>query len=137
MTDSTGDAISAPGVCFMIPPPDAEAVALADQYVQLSHARSSCCHHSLSPPPPSIHIPLLRGALRGGGACPFLWEVRTGARGAGRHLARPPATRHQAAETPWLGFTPTSTARMGPGEQGAGSDPGPVLSRFAELLTAT
>ena len=33
MADSSGEKISAPGVCFMIPPPDAEAIALADQYV--------------------------------------------------------------------------------------------------------
>lgn len=103
MTDSTGDAISAPGVCFMIPPPDPEAVALADQYVQLSQDRSSCYHHSLCPPHPSIHIPLL------GGGHPF-----------GK-----------------LGFTPTSAARMGAGGRGAGSDPSPMLSRFAESLTAS
>lgn len=36
MADSSGDRISAPGVCFMIPPPDAEAIALADQYVSPS-----------------------------------------------------------------------------------------------------
>lgn len=33
MADSSGDKITAPGVCFMIPPPDPEAIALADQYV--------------------------------------------------------------------------------------------------------
>lgn len=118
MTDSTGDAISAPGVCFMIPPPDPEVVALADQYVQLSRATSSCCHHSLCPPHPSIHIPLLGGEAS-------LW-----------HLGCPPATSHQAAGHPWLGFTPTSTARMGAGGRGAGSDPSPVLSHFTESLTA-
>ncbi|NXE08812.1 PEPL protein, partial [Lophotis ruficrista] len=32
VADSSGDKISAPGVCFMIPPPDEEAIALADQY---------------------------------------------------------------------------------------------------------
>lgn len=33
VADSSGDKISAPGVCFMIPPPDPDAIALADQYV--------------------------------------------------------------------------------------------------------
>uniref|UniRef100_A0A803VZJ6 Periplakin n=1 Tax=Ficedula albicollis TaxID=59894 RepID=A0A803VZJ6_FICAL len=33
VADSAGDTISAPGVCFMIPPPDPEAIALAEQYV--------------------------------------------------------------------------------------------------------
>lgn len=33
VADSSGEKISAPGVCFMIPPPDPEAIALADQYV--------------------------------------------------------------------------------------------------------
>lgn len=31
VADSAGDTISAPGVCFMIPPPDPEAIALAEQ----------------------------------------------------------------------------------------------------------
>ncbi|NXD30702.1 PEPL protein, partial [Spelaeornis formosus] len=33
VADSAGDTLSAPGVCFMIPPPDPEAVALAELYV--------------------------------------------------------------------------------------------------------
>uniref|UniRef100_A0A8C5UF51 Periplakin n=1 Tax=Malurus cyaneus samueli TaxID=2593467 RepID=A0A8C5UF51_9PASS len=33
VADSAGATISAPGVCFMIPPPDPEAIALAEQYV--------------------------------------------------------------------------------------------------------
>ncbi|NWT58245.1 PEPL protein, partial [Erythrocercus mccallii] len=33
VADSAGDTISAPGVCFMIPPPEPEAIALAEQYV--------------------------------------------------------------------------------------------------------
>ncbi|NWQ78384.1 PEPL protein, partial [Columbina picui] len=43
VADSSGDKISAPGVCFMIPPPDPEAIALADQYVPPSHVRPSHC----------------------------------------------------------------------------------------------
>uniref|UniRef100_A0A8C3LLD4 Periplakin n=1 Tax=Chrysolophus pictus TaxID=9089 RepID=A0A8C3LLD4_CHRPC len=44
--DSAGGSISAPGVCFMIPPPDAEAIALADQiadsYVAVKEKTSNC-----------------------------------------------------------------------------------------------
>uniref|UniRef100_A0A8V0ZE97 Periplakin n=1 Tax=Gallus gallus TaxID=9031 RepID=A0A8V0ZE97_CHICK len=44
--DGAGGAISAPGVCFMIPPPDAEAIALADQiadsYVAVKEKTSNC-----------------------------------------------------------------------------------------------
>uniref|UniRef100_A0A8B9VLP5 Periplakin n=1 Tax=Anas zonorhyncha TaxID=75864 RepID=A0A8B9VLP5_9AVES len=46
VTDSTGDAISAPGVCFMIPPPDPEVVALADQiadsFVSVKEKTANC-----------------------------------------------------------------------------------------------
>uniref|UniRef100_A0A8C0FIW1 Periplakin n=1 Tax=Bubo bubo TaxID=30461 RepID=A0A8C0FIW1_BUBBB len=38
--DSSGDKISAPGVCFMIPPPDAEAIALADQYEKTANCKN-------------------------------------------------------------------------------------------------
>lgn len=48
VADGLGDKISAPGVCFMIPPPDAEAIALANQYVPPSlaipHSLSPCFH---------------------------------------------------------------------------------------------
>ncbi|OXB74442.1 UNVERIFIED_CONTAM: hypothetical protein H355_001824 [Colinus virginianus] len=44
--DSAGGAISAPGVCFMVPPPDAEAIGLADQiadsYVAVKEKTSNC-----------------------------------------------------------------------------------------------
>lgn len=40
MADSAGDTISAPGVCFMIPPPDPEAIALAEQYVSPASGRT-------------------------------------------------------------------------------------------------
>uniref|UniRef100_A0A8C2U0D1 Periplakin n=1 Tax=Coturnix japonica TaxID=93934 RepID=A0A8C2U0D1_COTJA len=40
--DGAGGAISAPGVCFMIPPPDAEAIALADHYVAVKEKTSNC-----------------------------------------------------------------------------------------------
>ncbi|KFP09530.1 Periplakin, partial [Egretta garzetta] len=46
VADSSGDKISAPGVCFMIPPPDAEAIALADQiadhYVAVKEKTANC-----------------------------------------------------------------------------------------------
>ncbi|NXT26700.1 PEPL protein, partial [Syrrhaptes paradoxus] len=44
--DSSGDKISAPGVCFMIPPPDAEAIALADRiashYTNVKEKTANC-----------------------------------------------------------------------------------------------
>uniref|UniRef100_A0A8D0EP52 Periplakin n=1 Tax=Strix occidentalis caurina TaxID=311401 RepID=A0A8D0EP52_STROC len=40
VADSSGDKISAPGVCFMIPPPDAEAIALADQYEKTANCKN-------------------------------------------------------------------------------------------------
>ncbi|NXV38981.1 PEPL protein, partial [Rissa tridactyla] len=46
VADSSGDKISAPGVCFMIPPPDPEAIALADQitdhYVTVKEKTANC-----------------------------------------------------------------------------------------------
>ncbi|XP_030340401.1 periplakin isoform X2 [Strigops habroptila] len=46
VADSSGDKISAPGICFMIPPPDAEAIALADQianhYVSVKEKTANC-----------------------------------------------------------------------------------------------
>ncbi|NXX57512.1 PEPL protein, partial [Scopus umbretta] len=46
VADSSGDKISAPGVCFMIPPPDAEAIALADQiadhYMTVKEKTANC-----------------------------------------------------------------------------------------------
>uniref|UniRef100_A0A8B9G6V5 Periplakin n=1 Tax=Amazona collaria TaxID=241587 RepID=A0A8B9G6V5_9PSIT len=42
VADGSGDKISAPGVCFMIPPPDAEAIALADQYVPPRLKTTNC-----------------------------------------------------------------------------------------------
>uniref|UniRef100_A0A8C0VLV9 Periplakin n=1 Tax=Cyanistes caeruleus TaxID=156563 RepID=A0A8C0VLV9_CYACU len=42
VADSAGDTLSAPGVCFMIPPPDPEALALAEQYVPPGSGRSRC-----------------------------------------------------------------------------------------------
>uniref|UniRef100_A0A8C0VFQ9 Periplakin n=1 Tax=Cyanistes caeruleus TaxID=156563 RepID=A0A8C0VFQ9_CYACU len=48
VADSAGDTLSAPGVCFMIPPPDPEALALAEQYVPPGSGRSRC--------PPAFNI---------------------------------------------------------------------------------
>uniref|UniRef100_A0A8C2U0B0 Periplakin n=1 Tax=Coturnix japonica TaxID=93934 RepID=A0A8C2U0B0_COTJA len=48
--DGAGGAISAPGVCFMIPPPDAEAIALADQIADTD----SNLPHSPSPDAASV-----------------------------------------------------------------------------------
>uniref|UniRef100_A0A8C5JSB3 Periplakin n=1 Tax=Junco hyemalis TaxID=40217 RepID=A0A8C5JSB3_JUNHY len=46
VADSAGDTISAPGVCFMIPPPDPEAIALAEQiakqYVSVREKTNNC-----------------------------------------------------------------------------------------------
>ncbi|XP_064376530.1 periplakin isoform X1 [Dromaius novaehollandiae] len=46
VTDSSGHKISAPGVCFMIPPADPEAVALADnianQYMNVKEKTTNC-----------------------------------------------------------------------------------------------
>ncbi|KAK2533489.1 Ppl [Columba guinea] len=46
VADGSGDKISAPGVCFMIPPPDPEAIALADQianyYVNVKEKTANC-----------------------------------------------------------------------------------------------
>ncbi|XP_039587807.1 periplakin [Passer montanus] len=46
VADSAGDTISAPGVCFMIPPPDPEAIALAEQiakhYVAVKEKTNNC-----------------------------------------------------------------------------------------------
>lgn len=43
VADSAGDTISAPGVCFMIPPPDPEAIALAEQYVPAAPGSTARC----------------------------------------------------------------------------------------------
>ncbi|KAM6078371.1 periplakin [Theristicus caerulescens] len=46
VADGSGDKLSAPGVCFMIPPPDAEAIALADRiadhYVTVKEKTANC-----------------------------------------------------------------------------------------------
>lgn len=51
LTDSAGHKLTAPAVCFMIPPTDPEALALADRYEATGEAAPLLCAHCPSPTP--------------------------------------------------------------------------------------
>lgn len=55
LTDSAGNKLTAPAVCFMIPPTDPEALALADRYGQ--RRASMDWPHPLDPLGPADPIP--------------------------------------------------------------------------------
>lgn len=64
LTDSAGNKLTAPAICFMIPPTDPEALALVDRYESTGGVSMDWpCFHCFSVPLHSLGLPVCCNSL--------------------------------------------------------------------------